>query len=65
VHDPTDYNRPLEPGMVITVEPGVYIPEEKIGVRIEDMILITKEGSELLTRELPRNPDEVEKMMSR
>jgi len=64
VHDPADYNRPLEPGMVITIEPGVYIPEEKIGVRIEDMILITRDGYELLTQRLPRNPDEIEKVMS-
>src|SRR5437762_863173 len=63
VHDPMDYNRPIEAGMVITVEPGIYIPEEKIGVRIEDMILITKDGYELLTRRLPRNADEIEAMM--
>ena len=54
VHDPMDYSRPLEPGMVITMEPGIYIPEEKIGVRIEDDILITPDGNELLTRRLPR-----------
>ncbi len=64
VHDPADYNLPLEPGMIVTVEPGIYIPEEKIGVRIEDMILITSTGAELLTRRLPRNPDEVEKTMT-
>ena len=63
VHDPMEYNRPVEAGMVITVEPGIYIPEEKIGVRIEDMILITKDGYELLTRRLPRNADEIEAMM--
>lgn len=63
VHDPMDYNRPIEAGMVITVEPGIYIPDEKIGVRIEDMILITKDGYELLTRRLPRNADEIEAMM--
>ncbi len=64
VHDPADYNQPLEPGMVVTVEPGIYIPEEKIGVRIEDMILITADGNELLTRRLPRNPGEIECLMS-
>jgi Xaa-Pro aminopeptidase len=63
VHDPMEYNRPIEAGMVITMEPGIYIPEEKIGVRIEDMILITKDGYELLTRRLPRNADEIEAMM--
>ncbi|MGO9268921.1 MAG: aminopeptidase P N-terminal domain-containing protein [Terriglobia bacterium] len=65
VHDPAAYDQPLEPGEIITIEPGVYIPEEKIGVRIEDMILITPDGAELLTRKLPRAADEVEKMMLR
>ncbi len=64
VHDPADYTQPLQPGMVVTIEPGVYIPEEKIGVRIEDMILITEDGAELLTRRLPRSVDEIERLMS-
>ena len=64
VHDPMDYSRPLEPGMVITMEPGIYIPEEKIGFRIEDDILITPGGNELLTRRLPREVDEIEKVMA-
>jgi Xaa-Pro aminopeptidase len=64
VHDPFDYSQPLEPGMVITVEPGIYLPEEKIGIRIEDDILITQDGNELLTRRLPRTAEEIEKLMS-
>lgn len=64
VHDPMDYGRPLESGMVITDEPGIYIPEEKLGVRIEDMLLITDQGAELLTRRLPRAAEEVEKLMA-
>jgi Xaa-Pro aminopeptidase len=64
VHDPGDRTRPLEPGMVISMEPGLYIPEEKIGVRIEDDVLITKDGYELLTGRLPRSPDEIEKIMA-
>jgi Xaa-Pro aminopeptidase len=64
VHDPVARDEPLQPGEVITVEPGIYIPEEQIGVRIEDMILITQDGAELLTRKLPRAADEVEKTMS-
>jgi Xaa-Pro aminopeptidase len=64
VHDPMDYNLPLEPGMVVTMEPGIYIPEEKIGVRIEDDILITKDGNELLTSRLPRAVEEIEKLMA-
>ncbi len=64
VHDPMDYTQPLEPGMVITDEPGIYIPEEKLGVRIEDMLLVTENGVEVLTRRLPRTPDEIEKLMA-
>lgn len=63
VHDPMDYNQPLEPDEVVTMEPGIYLPEEKIGVRIEDDILITRDGNELLSRRLPCNVDEIEKLM--
>jgi Xaa-Pro aminopeptidase len=54
VHDIGDYSRPLEPGMVLTVEPGIYIADEGIGVRIEDDVLITADGYEVLTAQLPR-----------
>jgi Xaa-Pro aminopeptidase len=54
VHDVGDYKRPLEPNMVITVEPGIYVPEEGIGVRIEDDVLITSEGVKVLSSGLPR-----------
>jgi Xaa-Pro aminopeptidase len=64
VHDPGEYCKPLEPGMVVTVEPGVYIPEENLGVRIEDDILITETGYKFLSERLPRNPDEIEKIMA-
>ena len=64
VHDAGDPNRPLEAGMVVTDEPGIYIPEEKIGVRIEDDVLITSNGYKLLTARLPRSVDEVEKIMA-
>jgi Xaa-Pro aminopeptidase len=64
VHDAGDPNRPLEPGMVVTDEPGIYIPEEKIGVRIEDDVLVTPTGYKLLTARLPRNVDEIEKIMA-
>jgi Xaa-Pro aminopeptidase len=63
VHDPLEYDQALEPGMVITMEPGIYLPEERIGVRIEDDILITPDGNELLTRRLPRVVEEIEKRM--
>jgi Xaa-Pro aminopeptidase len=64
VHDPSGPSRPLEPGMVITIEPGIYIPEENLGVRIEDDVLITPTGYKMLTARLPRSPDEIEKIMA-
>jgi Xaa-Pro aminopeptidase len=64
VHDPGEYCKPLEPGMVVTVEPGIYIPEENLGVRIEDDILITETGYKFLSERLPRDPGEIEKIMA-
>jgi Xaa-Pro aminopeptidase len=53
-HDAGDYEAPLKPGVVMTVEPGIYIKEESIGVRVEDDILITEDGCEVLSGRLPR-----------
>lgn len=64
VHDATDYSVPLAPGMVITVEPGVYLPEEGIGIRVEDTVLITETGARALTAGLPREPEEIEKALA-
>ena len=64
VHDASGPARPLEPGMVITIEPGIYIPEENLGVRIEDDVLVTPTGYKLLTARLPRSADEIEKIMA-
>lgn len=64
VHDPFIPDQPIEPGMVVTIEPGIYIPQEKLGVRIEDMILITPDGAEVLTRRLPKDPQAVEQIMA-
>lgn len=55
VHDAGNYDRPLEPNMTLTVEPGIYIPEEGIGIRIEDDILITETGNEVLSASLPHD----------
>ena len=65
VHDATDFSQPLAEGNVITVEPGVYIPEEAIGIRIEDMVEVTRDGATLLSGALPRDPGEIEKALGR
>jgi Xaa-Pro aminopeptidase len=55
VHDVGEYDRPLEPGVVMTVEPGIYIASEGIGVRIEDDVLVTPKGPKILSSKLPRD----------
>ncbi len=65
VHDAFAPNVALEAGMVITVEPGLYIPEEKIGIRIEDMVLVTADGSRVLSAGLPRDPEAIEKALAK
>ena len=80
VHDVGDYRlgeawRDLSPGMVLTVEPGVYIPRDDttldvpdvfrgLGIRIEDSVLITAQGCSVLTDDLVKNPDEIEALMA-
>lgn len=51
-HDVGDYDSPLQPGMVLTVEPGIYIKDENFGVRIEDDVLVTKKGLKILSKNL-------------
>ncbi len=63
VHD-VGISRPLEPGMVITLEPGIYIQPEQLGVRIEDDVLVTAKGGEWLSAGAPRTTDAIEKLMS-
>jgi Xaa-Pro aminopeptidase len=63
VHDPGDIMTPLKPGMVISVEPGVYIRDENIGVRIEDMVLVTGDGHRVMTQALPKEAGDVEKLV--
>ena len=68
VHDPGDYarageSRALEPGMVFTVEPWYYNHDLGIAVFVEDVVLVTEDGAELLTAALPRTPEELEAMI--
>ncbi|MDZ7640372.1 MAG: M24 family metallopeptidase [Bryobacterales bacterium] len=63
VHDPGDPLSPLEPGMVVTIEPGVYLPEEGIGIRIEDDVLVTAHGSLVLSDALPKEVADVEALL--
>jgi Xaa-Pro aminopeptidase len=63
VQDSRDYSMPLEPGMVFTIEPKVYIPEKNIAIMIEDMILVTPDGHENLSASVPKKADEIERIM--
>ncbi len=64
VHDVGDYGRALVPGMVLTVEPGIYLSDEALGVRIEDDVLVTATGAEVLSAAAPRTADEIEKLIA-
>lgn len=64
VHDIGDRTVPFKAGMVLTCEPGIYIPELKTGVRLENDILITRRGSENLMKSIPVDPDEIETLMN-
>lgn len=63
VHDVGDYTKPLEEGNVITIEPGIYIPQEGIGIRIEDNYWVTKDGVICLSDNLPKTVEEIEYVM--
>lgn len=63
VHDVGDYKRPLQIGDVFTIEPGIYIPEEKIGIRIEDNYWIIKDSVVCLSESLVKKPEDIEAMM--
>jgi len=63
VHDLGTKNEPIKPGMVFTIEPGIYIEEEKMGVRIENNFWITKNGNKDLMKNIPITVEEIETLM--
>ncbi len=65
VHDIAPFDGPFEAGWVVTVEPGIYIPEENLAVRLENDILITENGPVDLCAHVPIKPDEIEALMAR
>jgi Xaa-Pro aminopeptidase len=65
VHDVGYFHLPYKPGMVFTVEPGIYIPEEGIGIRLENNIKITEKGNFDLMRNIPLEVEEIEELMSK
>jgi Xaa-Pro aminopeptidase len=65
VHDVGFFNEPMQAGMVFTVEPGIYIREENLGIRLEDNILVTSNGQLNLMKNIPIEADEIESLMQR
>lgn len=65
VHDVGFFNEPIQAGMVFTVEPGIYIPEEGLGIRIENNILVTTNGQLDLMKNIPIEADEIEALMAK
>jgi len=64
VHDPSP-GGPFRPGTVITVEPGIYLADEGIGIRIEDTVLVTAAGADVLSKDVVKGREEIEKVMER
>ncbi len=63
VHDVGAGRMPLQPGMVLTVEPGVYLEKESLGIRIEDDVLVTEHGAEVLSAAVPKTTEAIEALM--
>ena len=64
VHDVGSWTEPIEAGMVFTCEPGIYIPEENLGIRLENNILVTENGPDDLMKNIPLEADEIEALMA-
>jgi Xaa-Pro aminopeptidase len=65
VHDLGTKTEPLQPGMLLTVEPGIYIEEEQMGIRIENNVWITEDGNKDLMKNIPITADEIEALMEK
>jgi Xaa-Pro aminopeptidase len=65
VHDLAPPDGPLAPGWVVTVEPGIYIPEEGLAVRLENDVLVTADGPVDLSSAVPIEPDDIEGLLAR
>ena len=65
VHDVENRNRPFEAGMVLTVEPGIYIREENLGIRLENDVMITESGQHDLMKNIPLEAEEIEDLMNK
>lgn len=63
VHDVSNREAMLQPGMVLTVEPGIYIPERQMGMRLEDDVVVTENGCSILSAAIPREAHEIESLM--
>jgi Xaa-Pro aminopeptidase len=63
VHDLGTFSQPIKEGMVLTVEPGIYIEEEHLGIRIENNVWITRRGNEDLMKNIPYEVEEIEQLM--
>ena len=64
VHDPGKRDWPFVPGAVLTVEPGIYLPEQSLGIRIEDDYLVTESGARKLSAAAPSSIDQIEKVVN-
>ena len=64
VHDVGSWTTPIEAGMVFTCEPGIYIPEESLGIRLENDVLVTENGPDDLMKNIPLEADEIEELMA-
>ncbi len=64
IHDVGKQDMPMEPGAIITVEPGLYLPDEGMGIRIEDNVLLTETGYRVLSADIPKEIEEIESLMA-